>query len=73
MLLKFLRDFTINQSTDFQFSLQFSRKDPVHSVPLKDFVVGHLNLCQTTYGQEQFDNLMSQVDSEILQQLHGFS
>ncbi|KAK3096574.1 hypothetical protein FSP39_001428 [Pinctada imbricata] len=50
-----------------------SKKDPVHTIPLKDFLMGHLNMCQQMYGQERFNTLMSQVDNEIVQQLHAFS
>ncbi|XP_069137987.1 importin-11-like [Argopecten irradians] len=49
------------------------RQDPVHMVPLKEYVLSQLTACQQIHGQDTFDKLMSQVDPEILQQLREFS
>lgn len=49
-----------------------SKRDPVHSVPLKDFIYSQLNQCQRLHGQEAFHRLMEQVDPDIMTQLQHF-
>lgn len=49
------------------------RKDPVHTIPLKDFLISQLSACQQLHGQVTFNRLMEQVDTEITQQLHEFA
>ncbi|XP_048738332.2 importin-11-like [Ostrea edulis] len=51
---------------------QLSKQDPVHTVPLKDFLMSQLQSCQEQTG-EKFDLLMEQVDPEIIQQLRTFT
>nr|XP_022334186.1 importin-11-like [Crassostrea virginica] len=51
---------------------QLSKQDPVHTIPLKDFLVAQLKACQELRG-EKFDHLMEQVDPEIVQQLRNFT
>ncbi|XP_062597784.1 importin-11-like [Saccostrea cucullata] len=51
---------------------QLSKQDPVHTVPLKDFLMSQLHLCKEQRG-DKFDLLMNQVDPEIVQQLTAFT
>ncbi|XP_041361999.1 importin-11-like isoform X2 [Gigantopelta aegis] len=50
-----------------------ARKDPVHTVSLKDYVMSQLKQCQQAHGQAVFGRLMDQVDPDILSQLQQFS
>lgn len=52
--------------------LQLSKQDPVHTVPLKDYLVSQLRACQEQRG-EKFNQLMGLVDPEIVQQLKSFT
>lgn len=51
---------------------QLSKQDPVHTVPLKDYLVSQLRACQEQRG-EKFNQLMGLVDPEIVQQLKSFT
>ncbi|XP_050400869.1 importin-11 [Patella vulgata] len=46
-----------------------SRKDPVHTVSLKEYVMSQLTQCQQVHGQMTFDRIMGELDPEIIQQL----
>lgn len=56
----------------FCIVLQLSKQDPVHTVPLKDYLVSQLRACQEQRG-EKFNQLMGLVDPEIVQQLKSFT
>ncbi|KAH3830258.1 hypothetical protein DPMN_103499 [Dreissena polymorpha] len=47
-------------------------KDPVHSVPLKDFVFQQLRQCHNIHGDAVFDKLVQQVDPDVYMQLQQF-
>lgn len=51
---------------------QLSKQDPVHTVPLKDYLMSQLRACQEQRG-EKFNQLMGLVDPEIVQQLKSFT
>ncbi|KAL5005534.1 hypothetical protein ScPMuIL_018990 [Solemya velum] len=50
-----------------------SKRDPVHTVALREYVISQLTLCQQMHGQAGFEHLMEQVDPEIIQQLQSFT
>ncbi|RXM97390.1 Importin-11 [Acipenser ruthenus] len=47
-------------------------KDPVHSVPLQQFVYEKLKAQQGLIGDQSFQTLMETVDTEIVKQLQEF-
>ena len=53
--------------------LQMTLKDPVHSVPLKEFVFQQLRECHNRLGDTAFDALTQQIDPDVYIQLQQFS
>lgn len=49
--------------------IELSRQDPVHTVVLKDFLCSQLNALRESLGEQNFEELMAQVDVETMQQL----
>ncbi|CAH1796232.1 unnamed protein product [Owenia fusiformis] len=49
-----------------------SKRDPVHSVSIKDYLMSQLQMLQTVKGTAEFDRIMATVDTEILAQLKEF-
>ena len=52
--------------------LQNAMKDPVHNVPLNQFIKERLDTCHVAYGPTSFTELMDTVDIEVKQQLVKF-
>ncbi|MGH0172310.1 UNVERIFIED_CONTAM: hypothetical protein FKN15_063088 [Acipenser sinensis] len=52
--------------------LSLALKDPVHSVPLQQFVYEKLKAQQGLIGDQSFQALMETVDTEIVRQLQEF-
>lgn len=52
--------------------LQLALEDPVHSVPLHQFVYEKLKAQQTLMGDPGFGTLMETVDTELVRQLQEF-
>lgn len=52
--------------------LQLALEDPVHSVPLHQFVYEKLKAQQTLMGDPGFGILMETVDTELVRQLQEF-
>lgn len=50
-----------------------TRKDPVHSIPLKDFVFQQLRQCHNIHGDKIFDELTQQIDPDVYLQLQQFT
>ncbi|XP_052792511.1 importin-11-like [Mya arenaria] len=48
-------------------------KDPVHTIPLKDFVFQQLRQVHNQHGDETFDRLTRQIDPDVYLQLQQFS
>jgi hypothetical protein len=49
------------------------KKDPVHTIALRDYLLSQLRACQLLHGQSVFNQMMDTVDSEIIKQLHEFT
>jgi len=52
---------------------QMTRKDPVHSIPLKDYVLQQLRQCHNLFGDKAFDELTKQIDAQVYLQLQRFT
>ncbi|KAL4228026.1 Importin-11 [Mactra antiquata] len=50
-----------------------SRTDPVHSIPLKEFVFQQLRQCHNLHGDKLFDELTHQIDPDVYLQLQQFT
>lgn len=49
------------------------KTDPVNNIVLKDYFLSQLQVCQGLHGHDVFRQMMNQVDSEIIKQLHEFN
>lgn len=49
--------------------IELSRQDPVHTVALKDYLCSQIRVLRESLGEQNFEELMSQVDVETMQQL----
>lgn len=58
-------------NTSYMF--QMTRKDPVHSIPLKDYVLQQLRQCHNLFGDKVFHELTQQIDPEVYLQLQQFT
>ncbi|GFT81037.1 importin-11 [Trichonephila clavipes] len=51
---------------------ELSRQDPVHTVVLRDYLYNQVMALQQSVGETKFQDLMSTVDCETMQQLEKF-
>ncbi|XP_055941149.1 importin-11-like [Argiope bruennichi] len=51
---------------------ELSRQDPVHTVVLRDYLYNQVMALQQSVGATKFQELMSTVDIETMQQLEGY-
>ncbi|XP_076103519.1 importin-11-like [Mytilus galloprovincialis] len=52
---------------------KLSKKDPVHTIALREYLLSQLRACQLLHGQSVFNEMMDSVDSEIVHQLQEFT
>lgn len=52
---------------------KLSKKDPVHTIALRDYLFSQLRACQLVHGDSVFAELMETVDAEIVKQLQEFN
>ena len=52
---------------------QLMRQDPVHTIPLKEFVFQQLRQCHNIHGDKVFDDLTRLIDPDVYIQLQQFT
>ncbi|KAK8782150.1 hypothetical protein V5799_016510 [Amblyomma americanum] len=52
--------------------IELSRQDPVHTVALRDYLCSQMRSLRESLGEQNFEELMGQVDVETMQQLKSY-